>query len=106
MYVHTCTHDICTHVVCCVGDFKEKTVHTFIMCAHFPDVYTHTSFDVILWIIGYFLFTHLRTTVESLSKGRLGTKAFVLWIEMSLTRRVVHELLCASNTVHGIIYFK
>ena len=45
------------HVVCCVGDFKEKTVHSFVMCAHFPD--EHTSFDVELWIIGYFLFTRL-----------------------------------------------
>ena len=31
------------------------------------------------------------STVESLSKGHVGTKAFVLWIEMSLTRRIVHE---------------
>ena len=28
------------HVVCCVGDFKGQTVHTFVMCAHFPDVRT------------------------------------------------------------------
>ena len=28
------------HVVCCVGDFKGKAVHTFVMCAHFPDVRT------------------------------------------------------------------
>ena len=26
------------NVVCCVGDFKGKTVHTFVMCAHFADV--------------------------------------------------------------------
>ena len=30
----------CTYVVCCVGDFKGKAVHTFVMCAHFPDVRT------------------------------------------------------------------
>ena len=24
-----------TYVVCCVGDFKGKAVHTFVMCAHF-----------------------------------------------------------------------
>ena len=28
------------YVVCCVGDFKGKTVHTFVMCAHFPDIRT------------------------------------------------------------------
>ena len=37
-------------------------------------------------------------TVESLSKGQLGTKALVLWIEMSLTRRIVHE-----NTFYALV---
>ena len=39
--------DVCTafplklvYVVCCMGDFKGKAVHTFLMCAHFPDVHT------------------------------------------------------------------
>ena len=31
------------YVVCCVGDFKGKAVHTFVMCAHFPDVRTLRS---------------------------------------------------------------
>ena len=46
MYVFVCTY-VCTyvhvyiiHVVCCVGNFKGKTVHTFVMCAHFADVHT------------------------------------------------------------------
>ena len=37
-YVHTVYTYI--HVVCCVGDLKGKEVHTFVMCAHFPDVHT------------------------------------------------------------------
>ena len=41
---------VCVCVFMCVfmfvcgmlhGQFKEKTVHTFVMCAHFADVYTH-----------------------------------------------------------------
>ena len=27
-------------VICCMGDFKGKTVHKIMMCAHFPDVCT------------------------------------------------------------------
>ena len=38
---------------------QRKTVYTFVMCAHFPDVRMYTSFDVALWIICYFLFTRL-----------------------------------------------
>ena len=37
-------------------------MHTFMMCVHFSDVRTVAHFiiiDVALWIIGYFLFTHL-----------------------------------------------
>ena len=30
----------CGMYVCCEGDFKGKTVHTFMMCAHFADVST------------------------------------------------------------------
>ena len=28
------------YVVCCVGDFKGRTVYKFMMCANFPDVCT------------------------------------------------------------------
>ena len=38
--VHSITCCISVYVVCCVGDFKGKAVHTFVMCAHFPDVHT------------------------------------------------------------------
>ena len=50
------TYTVVQNVLCCVGDFKGKTVQTFVMCAHFPDVCTQTS---ALWMMGYFLFTRL-----------------------------------------------
>ena len=36
-----------------MGDFKGKTVHTFMMRAHFPDVRMHILLDVALWIISF-----------------------------------------------------
>ena len=36
-------HFLYIHVICCVDDFKGKAVHTFVMCAHFPDVRTLLS---------------------------------------------------------------
>ena len=41
-----CVFCTCVYVGCCMGDFKEKTVHTFVMCAQIPDVGTLRSFDV------------------------------------------------------------
>ena len=44
--------------VACMGNLKENTVHTFVMCPHFPDVCT-LHLMVALWIIGYCLFSRL-----------------------------------------------
>ena len=51
-YVHNAYRYCITyiHVACCVGDFKGKTVRTFMMCAHFPHV--HTLHLMLHWICG------------------------------------------------------
>ena len=46
------------NVVCCVGNFKGKTVHTF---------------DVALWIIGYFLFTRLQIIANNIPHNSYST---------------------------------
>ena len=56
-------------MVCCVGDFKGKTVHTFVMCAHFPDVHTlHLMLHVDNWLFPIHTSTNHCSTKGALSK--------------------------------------